>query len=469
MAQVAEKNGVMKLALKWLVTLIVPAVVYFLLPVDGKAMTHQMAMFLAVTVFMVFVWGFELVNDVATGIVLPVLYMALCDVPSKIVYNNWFSDVPNIVIGGFIMCKILQDTGLGKRIGLGCMKLMGGSFTGTIWGLMIAIYIINPLVPAVTGKGVIFCAIVISLCESLDFKKQSREATALMMVAFLAVTSSKNGFLTGGGDLVIGMSLVDGVMGLKTSWMQYAGWNLLPATLYTIMSVGIVVLLLPSKVDKQELKKALEARYAELGSMRKEEKVAAILLVITMIVLMTDKLHGLTPGMGLCILACISFLPGVNLMNGTKVKSINFSPIFFIMGCMAIGSAGNYLKVTQWMADSAFGYMEGLGLYAAGVCSYLIGVAGNFILTPLAATASFSAPLAELATQIGLEPRILYLSFKYGFDNYLFPYEYAVLLLFYGFGYIHFGHMVKILAARMILTIPFLLAIAIPWWQWIMN
>ncbi len=468
MAQVVEKTSASKLLMKWLFSLIVPAIVYFALPIDGKAMTHEMAMFLAVTIFMVCVWGFELVNDTATGLVLPVLYMALCGVPGKIVYNNWLGDVPNIVIGGFIFCKILQDTGLGKRIGLGCMKLMGGSFIGTIWGLMIAVYIINPLVPAITGKGIIFCAIVISLCESLDFKKQSREATALMMVAFLAVASSKNGFLTGGGDLPMGMALVDGVMGLKTGWLQYATWNLLPATVFTIMSVAIVIILLPAKVNKDDLRNALYTRYAELGPMRREEKVAAVLLVITLIVLITDKLHGMTPGMGLILLATVSFLPGVKIMDGKKIKEINFCPIFFVMGCMAIGSAGNYLKVTQWMADSTFGYMEGLGLYATSICTYLVGVVGNFILTPLAATVSFSAPIAELGVQMGLEPRILYLSFKYGFDNYLFPYEYAVLLIFYGFGYIHFGSMVKVLAARMILTIPFLLAVAIPWWQWIM-
>ena len=468
MAQVVENGGFNKQILKWLFSLIVPAIVYFALPIDGKAMTHEMAMFLAITICMVCIWGFELVNDTATGLVLPVLYMALCGVPGKIVYNNWLGDVPNIVFGGFIFCKILQDTGLGKRIGLGCMKLMGGSFTGTIWGLMIASYIINPFVPAITGKGIIFCAIVISLCESLDFKKQSREATALMLVAFLAVASSKNAFLTGGGDLVIGMSQVDAVMGLKTSWLQYAGWNLLPATVFTIMSVAIVVVLLPSKVNKEELRAALYARYAELGPMRKDEKIATVLLIITLIVLMTDKLHGLTPGMGLILLAAVSFLPGVSLMNGKKIKEVNFCPIFFIMGCMAIGSAGNYLKVTQWMADNTFGYIEGMGIYGASICSYLVGAIGNFILTPLAATASFSSPIAELAVNMGLEPRIMYLSFKYGFDNYLFPYEYAVLLIFYGFGYIHFGSMVKVLAARMILTIPFLLAVAIPWWLWIM-
>ena len=132
MAQTTEKmlNG--KSALKWFFCLIVPAIVYFALPIDGKTLTHEMAMFLVVTILMVCIWGFELVNDTATGLVLPVLYMALCGVPGKIAYNNWLGDVPNIVIGGFIFCKILQDTGLGKRVGLGCMKLMGGSFIGTV-------------------------------------------------------------------------------------------------------------------------------------------------------------------------------------------------------------------------------------------------------------------------------------------------------------------------------------------------
>lgn len=452
---------------KWIFAIVVPAIVYFLLPIDGKTMTHEMGMFLAVLFFMVIIWAFELVNEIATGIVLPVLFIALCDVPSKVVYSGWFSDVPNTVIGGFILCKILQTTGLGKRIGLSCMRAMGGSFMGTIWGLTLAIFIVSPFIPTTNGKSLIFCAIVISLCESLDIKKQSREATALMMAAFLAVTSSKMCYLTGGGDLVIGMNLVDGVLGHKTGWLEYAYWNFIPATIYTIMSVGIVCVMLPSKLNKQELISALEVRYNELGEMTKEQKTASVFLLFTLALLVTDKLHGMQAGMSLCLVACAAFLPKVNLMNAEKVKTVNFGPIFFIMGCMAIGSAGNYLKVTQWMADCTFGYFEGLGNFGAGIAAYWVGVIGNFILTPLAATASFSAPLAELAINIGADPKIVYFCFKYGFDNIVFPYETAPLLLFYGFGYIHFGLMVKILLVRIFLVVPFLLLIGIPYWLFI--
>lgn len=460
-------SGSNSLLITWLVSFCIPALVYFILPIDGKEMTHEMGMFLAITVFMVTIWAFGLVNEIATGIVLPVLYVALCHVPAKVIYAGWLTDVPNTVIGGFILCKILQTSGLGKRIGLGCMYAMKGSFVGVIWGLAAAIYIVSPFIPSANGKSLIFCAIVISLCEALDIKKKSTEATALMMAAFLAVTSSKLCYLTGGGDLVIGMNLVNGVTGGTVTWFEYALWNLVPATIYTIMSVAIVVFLLPSKMNKAELKQVLETRYNELGTMSKQEKIAAVFFIFTLIMLVTDKFHGLAPGMSLCLVACISFLPKVELMDGEKIKSVNFGPLFFIMGCMAIGSAGNFLKVTQWMADGTFGYFQGLGDFGAGLAAYVVGVVGNFILTPLAATASFSAPLAELGLNIGVEPRIVYFSFVYGFDNIIFPYETAPLLLFYGFGYINFAKMVKVLATRIVLVIPFLLAVAIPWWRFI--
>lgn len=460
-------SGSNSLLIKWLVSFCIPALVYFILPIDGKEMTHEMGMFLAITVFMVTIWAFGLVNEIATGIVLPVLYVALCHVPAKVIYAGWLTDVPNTVIGGFILCKILQTSGLGKRIGLGCMYAMKGSFVGVIWGLAAAIYIVSPFIPSANGKSLIFCAIVISLCEALDIKKKSTEATALMMAAFLAVTSSKLCYLTGGGDLVIGMNLVNGVTGGTVTWFEYTLWNLVPATIYTIMSVAIVVFLLPSKMNKAELKRVLETRYNELGTMSKQEKIAAVFFIFTLIMLVTDKFHGLAPGMSLCLVACISFLPKVELMDGEKIKSVNFGPLFFIMGCMAIGSAGNFLKVTQWMADGTFGYFHGLGDFGAGLAAYVVGVVGNFILTPLAATASFSAPLAELGLNIGVEPRIVYFSFVYGFDNIIFPYETAPLLLFYGFGYINFAKMVKVLATRIVLVIPFLLAVAIPWWRFI--
>lgn len=467
MSQVATSNMSTLQTAKWIASLLIPAIVYFLLPVEKEGLTHHMAMFLGLTLWAVCVWSMNLINDIAVGMFLPISYIVLCAVPANVVVSPWASEVPNTVIGGFILCKILQETGLGRRIGLACMKLMGGSFKGALFGLMLAIFIISPFIPAVTGKAVIFCAIVVSLCESLDIKKQSREATALMLVAFLSVASSKLCFLTGGGDLVLGMELADIALGTKTSWLEYAMWNFLPATIYTIMSVSLVVFLLPSKANDNELKAILESRYHELGSMSKPEKIASVLMLFTLILLCTDQVHGMGAGMILICVSFITFLPKINLMNTDTLKTVNFAPLFFIMGCMAIGSTGNFLKATDWLAANGLHYFKDLDIVSAGIASYLFGIVGTLLLTPLAAVASLTSPLIELSTQMNLDPRVLYFSFLYGLDNYLFPYEYPVLLLFYSFGYINFYSMLKVLAVRMLITIPFLFLVAIPFWRWL--
>ena len=108
-----------------------------------------MIAFLAVTLWAVIAWALETLNDVAVGIILPVLYVLFCGVTKKVVFAPWLSEVPIIVIGGFTLGKIIQVTGLGKRIALTCVKLTGGSFSGALAGITLGAVIVAPLVPSI--------------------------------------------------------------------------------------------------------------------------------------------------------------------------------------------------------------------------------------------------------------------------------------------------------------------------------
>ena len=140
------------LALKWLISFAIPLIVYWAMPIDGQTVTHHMALFLSITTWAICIWAMDAMNEIAVGLILPVLYIVLCGVKQQVVYSPWLSEVPLIVIGGFALGKILQETGLGKRIGLTCVRCMGGSFTGTLIGITLAVSIVAPLVPAITGK-----------------------------------------------------------------------------------------------------------------------------------------------------------------------------------------------------------------------------------------------------------------------------------------------------------------------------
>jgi di/tricarboxylate transporter len=428
-----------------------------------------MALFMAFTVWALSVWSVEVIDQVAVGIVLPIFYIVFCGVQQRVVFGPWLGDVPIIVIGGFTLGKIFHDTGLGKRIGLVCVRAMGGSFAGTLFGICIAGAIIAPLVPSIMGKAAIICALGVSLCDALEFKAKSREATAVMLACLLTVASTKLCYLTGGADLVLGMALVDKVLGIKTTWLEYAVYNFPPGMLYTFMSVGLVVLLLPSKTDKTTMKANLLAKCREIGQTSPEQKRAAYLMLATLLLLATDKLHGISAGIVLIVITFVTFLPGVKLMDGQRFSKINFAPLFFIMGCMAIGSAGGALKVTDWIASITLPYLQNLSDNMAGLAAYVLGAAANFLLTPLAATTTMTSPLVELGKQMHVDSRALYFAFQYGLDNYIFPYEYAVLLYFFSSGYILFKDMFKVLAVRMVLVSGFIAIVAMPYWNMLLK
>ena len=457
------------LALKWFISFAIPLIVYWAMPIDGQTVTHHMALFLSITTWAICIWAMDAMNEIAVGLILPVLYIVLCGVKQQVVYSPWLSEVPLIVIGGFALGKILQETGLGKRIGLTCVRCMGGSFTGTLIGITLAVSIVAPLVPAITGKAAIFCAIGISLCDALDFKAKGREATAVILTCCLAVASTKLCYLTGGADLVLGMGLLQKASGISSTWMEYAMHNFLPGMLYTFMSVGLVMLILPSKVRsagparhladqvsgtrpgdvRTEARRHPHARYphpARHGQAARRRRRAG-----------AHRRH-------LCGLPPRRPAPRRPQVQQDQLRA----PLLHHGLHDHRQRAGGFLKVTTWIANNTLPYLHGMTTTTAGLASYVLGALANFLLTPLAATTTMTSPVTELGIQMNMDPRILFYSFQYGLDNYLFPYEYAVILYFFSSGYMLFKDMLKVLAARMVLTGIFLFFLAIPYWKMVL-
>jgi len=457
------------LLLKWIANLCIPVAAYFLL-LSYSSLTQPQAAFMGVTLWAVCAWAMETLNDVAVGLLMPVLYVLLCQgVNLGVVYAPWRGEVWIIVVGGFVLGRIIQDTGLGRRIAMTSVRAMGGSFSGALLGLTIGAVILSPLVPSIMGKAAILCGVALSLCDAMGFKPKSREATAIVLGTCIAVGSTKLAYLSGAADLVLGMGLVDKVMNIHTTWMEYAKYNFVPATIYTFLSMGIVLALLRTSVSRATMRATVQQACDEMGPMTPDQKRAMYLLSATVILLATDKLHGISAGIVLIIITAVTFMPGVNLMDGKRLARVNFAPIFFIMGCMAIGSTGGFLKVTQWLAGLVLPLFNDTGAWLASLCSYVTGAGVNFLLTPLAATSTLSAPITELGVQMGLDPRILYFSFQYGLDNIIFPYEYALYLYFFSTGYINFKEMVLVMAVRMVLAGLFVACIAMPYWRFILG
>lgn len=454
------------LALKWAASLLLPLLMFCLPASSG--LTMPMKIFLAITLWAVISWAVTTLSDVVVAMLLPILYVLAGLLPYKQAMGGWTAQLTVLMIGGLILGKVVMDTGLAKRIALWCVNHTGGSFSGALLGLTLAAIIMAPFVPSVTAKLILLSVIAMGLCDALGYKPRSREATAVCLAAYLAVTASKMCYLTGSGDVVLPVSLMDEVTGVPTTWLTYALYNFIPGMIYTGLSLGLVLLLLRPR-NAISIKAIAAEQYAQLGKMGVNEHKAVGLLVVTLVVLMTEPLHGIPTAITMFLVGMAAFFPGLNFMTGKSFGAMNMNLIFFVNGCMAIGICANAVGMNAWMSQYMLVLLQQDSAIWSVLNCYWIGLAVNFLLTPVAAFVSMVAPMTQIALDMGVNPMLFVHAFQYGLDQYVIPYEYAPLLLAYGMGYIGFGDMVKVLGARMVVGAVFIMAVAFPYWSFISN
>ncbi len=450
-----------KSTMMWALSLALPLCI-MLIP-ESASLTVPVKRFLALTTWAVVAMATDILPSAVVAIVLPVFYIVANVAKPAAAFAPWTTSVIWITVGGMMIANILMTSGLAKRIAYLTIIKSGGTFTGALVGLTITGVIINPFVPSIMGKLAIIIPIAMGICEVFKMAPQSRGASAVMLAAFLGVATTRIGFYTGDGGIPMMVNIVSRINSAHVSWTDYAFQNL-PIAL-TLTLLGLIIVVFALKPDTQpEGKEVILRQYKEMGPATIQEKKVAVILVVTIIALLTDSIHKIDPGWIFVILGGVCFLPGVNLLDEAQLGKINYKMIFFVAGCMAIGVVATSSGAGKWLATVMFPYLTGSALYTT-VAAWVFGVALNFLLTPLAAMASFTGPITEVCIKSGINPLPIVYSFLYGLDQYLLPYEFAGLLFVYSYGYISMKSMVKVVGIRMIVSGVAMAAVAYPYWK----
>ncbi len=447
----------------WILSILLPVIIF--LTVKGEGISREMVLFLALTSWAVTCWATEILPPALVAIILPIFYFSAKIAPASVALAKPFATViPWAIIGALMIGVMAQKTGLAKRIVLKCIVSTGSTYTGLFFGLFVAGLILTPLVPSATAKSAIMLALGVGACDALNLKKGSKEASAVLFASFLSVCAPRFAILTASLENLTVTRLMTSVTKVSTSYAEFAYQNFVPAVIYGAISMIMALMLVRGngKLDK----KALQRQYDELGPLTRAEGIAAFIAVSAGVLAATSKLHGL-PGMHLFVaVAALAFIPKLEILESKDFTSIAFPMIFFVAGSLSIGFVAGHTGVGKWIAAQLLPVVASLdGIFSMSIISYFIAVILNFILTLLAAQALMTVPLTEIAVSMSHQPYSLIYSFLYGADQYLFAYEFALLLFFCSTGHLRMPHVMKILALRMVVTAIFLAVIAIPYWK----
>lgn len=423
--------------------------------------------FAAITVLALSIWGFELLPEAPVAVVLPALYVLFGVAPAKQVFGPWSSTVGWVMVGGLLLGSMMGRTGLARRIALWATNVMGGSFIRVLWGILLGGMILAPFVPSAMGKAAIVSVICIGICDALGIAKGTKESSAVILTGFIAVAAPKMAYITGGGDILLSMTQVSTAMQIPPyTWMGYFIHNFVPAMLYSVVSLVTLIAVLRPKLAG-DIKSVVAEQYASLGPMKRDEYKVAATLALLLLLMLTDSVHKIDIGWLMLVIPFIAFLPGYNVMTKEAFDKLPFPAVFFVVGCMSIGAAASGCGIDKTMSAAVLPLLRGSELYSVFM-SFAAGVGINFLLTPLAAVSTFTVPLVEIAKQLNIDPLLMVYAFNYGLEQYIFPYEFAVLLFFASFGYTKLSHIIMVFGARMIVSALLLAFVFYPFWKYVM-
>lgn len=464
----STQNGIAAMStsakIKWIINILLPAAV-FLIPTSDQ-FTMQIKIFLALTLLNILMMAFDLIPIIVPSLLLPLSYWIFKVADPAVAYHAWGDQIAWIVVGGLFFAYMMNASGLSKRIAYKCMILARGNFIALMFIMIIPGLIIAPFVPAALARTALFCAIMMSLCDALGYKADTPKAIIAFVVAYIVGSNAGWTVMTGSNANIIATTYLQ-QNGISVDFFSYMFYNLPPELLWIIGSVAIIILMNRDKNNKEDpahLRAHVKEQYAALGKMSGKEKKMLVLMILTFALLLTTNYHSLNAGMIFTLIVVIGFLPGIDLLQSSDISKINFSMVFMVTACVAIGDVSMELNAGQILMDALMPYAP-KSLLALALFVFIIAFVGNLLMTPLALLAALSMPLITLSQNLGLNPEGILYIFLYSTAALILPYEITAGVVMYGFGMVNMKNFLKNFTAISIWSLICVFIFMVPWFK----
>ncbi|MGC7870856.1 SLC13 family permease [Desulfosporosinus sp. SYSU MS00001] len=446
--------------LYWFISLGIPLLILFI-PTTAHFTSH-IKQFFALSLGAIFLWAFEIVPNLIVSLLLPVVYMLLGLAPTNVVFSAWSNYIPWLVLSGMILTSIAEETGLLKRVACWCILITGGSYRGIIYGLTIAGVILSLTITDLTARVLLFATISYSICQALELENGGKASSGIMLAGIFSALNPGYIFFTSASQTMIAYQTA-AKLGVSSSWTSYLVNNGLITLIWCFLCAFILDMLFKSERNINSKAYFIEEK-KKLGKLSLAEKKMIVILALIVIAILTEPYHKVQVGWLFPLFVGVIYLPGVGLAKPDSLKKLNFSIIIFVTATLTIGAVASSVGGSKFLADLLTPIMSGSKLYTL-TSVWVFGIIIKFLMTPLAALATLTEPIVRLAQHAGVNPVPVLYVWNQSMEQVIFPYEYALVLLAYSYGYLSLKNLMKAFSIKLVFNIIFIIVIAVPFWK----
>jgi len=427
---------------KWLIVLGCLVLVYLLVPASAAPYEHRalLAIFIATIV--------GSIVQPLTGSAMVLLGVLPPPLPPRVPFEKAWTGYADkfvwLVLAAFFISRAMIKTGLGHRIALIFVRLMGKKTLGLGYSLVFTDFILASFIPSTGARsGGIILPIARSVTETYDSRPEdgteNRLGTFLMSMLYQCEVILCATFLTGQASNVIIRSLATENTGID---LNYSAW-FIAAIIPSLISLTVVPLMI-YKFFPPEIKETPNAitfahtELEKLGPLKKSEKILLVVFIAVVSLWITAWWHGIDSTVialvGISVLLISGVLEWHDLVDGTHSSEVFFWYGGLVMMASEIGKTALPSQFAQAVAGLANGLSWPLALavlaliffyshYAfASITAHVMAMFVAFLLVTVALGApvgltvlllAYFANLSAGLTHYGTTPAPIYFGLGY--------------------------------------------------------
>ena len=445
---------------------------------------------LAVLAFMVVIWVSEAMSYPASSVMLIISMVGLLGIaPAKpggapmgtakaltLALSGFSSSAWILVVAALFIAAAMSTTGLGQRIGLWVLSVVGTKPRQVILGLMLMSYVLTIVIPAQAANAAAMTAICMSVINSVGLERKKNFAKSMLITVALATGVAGLGILTSGAPPIQTAKYISDATKHTIGWLEWAYYGM-PFSI----AVGAVLYLLITRLFPAEVddlpggRKMVEAKLRELGPMPAREKRLLGIMAVTIILWATGMWHPIDTST-VAVLALLALLfPGIGVGTWKElVVKVDWGTLMLFGGAISLGQLLLSSGAAKWVSNATV-IQLGVGKLSMVL---LITVGGAFFaLFSLAFSARSAAVAALVPTAIGFAQGlarpdvnvwglslILYFAIQF---SVVFPANTPMAMVAYGTDTFETRDLMKVAIPMTIVAVLLMALFSATYWRWV--
>ena len=408
-------------------------------------------------------WAFALLPEFLTALLFFAAATILRLAAPEVIFSGFSSSAFWLVLSGFVIGTAIRKVGLADRVaGLLAPRLVG-SWPALVAGTVGLTYALAFVMPSNMGRIAVLMPVVMALADRAGLPAQGRGRTGLALVVGFGTFQLSASILPANVPNLVMVGAAESAYGIRLAYLPYLALHapVLGLLKGAVLAGCVVQLFAPGPL-------APVAAGPAPAPVSAAEVRLAILLIATLVLWMTDSLHGVTAAWIGLAAACLCLLPRVGFLSGDEFAAgVNVRTCLYIAGILGFAAFVARTGLGDRVGEALLPWLPLDPARPAASVAGLLGLATvlNVVVTANGVPALFT-PLAHgLAEASGLPLATVLMVQVIGYATPLLPYQASPVVVAMGMGRVPARDGLRLCLAVAAVTAVVLVPLDILWFR----